>query len=96
VYHLHLPGHGPELLQQVARRFVAGSGSGIALLTGAGFFVLDCWEDGIDLAALGAEVAEILDGRGGGKGQLYQGKAAAIDSYPEALAHLRRARRDAE
>lgn len=88
VSHLHLPGHGPELLQQLARRFVAGTGGRLALLTGDGFFVLASRDTELDLARLGTEVAEILDGRGGGKGQLFQGKAAAVDNHPQALAHL--------
>jgi Ser-tRNA(Ala) deacylase AlaX len=89
VTHLHFEQHGPELLQPLARRFAAIAGNRLALLTSdAGFFALSSGEDNIDLRPLGAEVAEILQGRGGGKGQLFQGKASAVHRHPEALARL--------
>jgi Ser-tRNA(Ala) deacylase AlaX len=90
VTHLHLEKHGPELLQPLARQFAASAGNRVALLTsGAGFFALSSGESDADLRTIGAEVAEILQGRGGGKGQLFQGKATAIQRHPEALARLR-------
>jgi alanyl-tRNA synthetase len=89
VNHLHFEKHGPELLQPLARRFAASAGDRVALLTSdTGFFVLSCGNADTNLKTIGAEVAEILQGRGGGKGQLFQGKATAVQNYPKALARL--------
>jgi hypothetical protein len=43
----------------------------------------------IDLPAAGRRVAEILSGRGGGAGRMFQGKAGALSRRDQALAHLR-------
>ena len=82
-------------LQRVAREFVRLAPERIALLTAGpgdeGFFVLCAGERvGLDLAAAGREVAEILSGRGGGSGRLFQGKAAALSQRAEAAARLAR------
>ena len=65
----------------------------IALLTAGegdqGAFVLCAGEGAaIDLAAAGRKVAEILVGRGGGSGRIFQGKAAALGHRTEALRYL--------
>ena len=65
----------------------------IALLTAGegdlGAFVL-CAGEGraIDLAAAGRKVAEILAGRGGGSGRIFQGKATMLTRRADAVAHL--------
>ena len=79
-----------SFLQRVGRRFAADSATGIALLTarsaGKLFFVVAAGPDSsIDLAAIGAAVAELLDGRGGGPPGLYQGKAKSLENLPDAL-----------
>jgi len=57
----------------------AGRGSGVFVLAGPADLV----------ASLGPRVAEQLEGRGGGAGALYQGKAAALDRRRAALELLR-------
>ncbi len=42
----------------------------------------------IDLQATGRTVAEILDGRGGGAGQFFQGKATSLESRPQAVERI--------
>ncbi len=80
-------------LQRVAREFVRLSPDRVALLTSGegahGAFVLAAGAGArIDVPAAGRTVAEILDGRGGGSGRVFQGKAANLSRRPEALAHL--------
>lgn len=63
-----------------------------------GFFVLAAGEerlaalerDGLDVGALGREVAELLDGRGGGKGAFFQGRAGGFERLDAAVALLHR------
>ena len=43
----------------------------------------------IDLPAIGRKIAEILSGRGGGAGHIFQGKATALSRRTDALANLR-------
>jgi alanyl-tRNA synthetase len=78
-------------LQRVAREMARLAPERVALLTagdeGQGAFVLCAGERAtIDLAAAGRGVAEILGGRGGGSGRIFQGKAAALSRRTEALA----------
>jgi alanyl-tRNA synthetase len=80
-------------LQRVAKEFVRLAPERIALLTAGpgdeGFFVLCAGEQaGIDLAASGKAVAAILNGRGGGAGRVFQGKAAALSRRTEAMSAL--------
>ncbi len=79
-----------SVLQLVGRRFAANSATGVALLTARRtpelFFVVAAGPDClIDLAAIGAAIAEMLDGRGGGPPGLYQGKAKSLENRPDAL-----------
>jgi alanyl-tRNA synthetase len=81
-------------LQRVARELARLAPDRIALLTagdeGQGAFLLCAGERAtIDMAAAGRAVAEILGGRGGGSGRVFQGKAGALSRRAEALAHLR-------
>ena len=81
-------------LQRVAREFARLAPDRVALLTAGaedqGAFVL-CAGDGvsIDLTAAGRQIAEILGGRGGGSGRIFQGKAGVLSRRAEALARLR-------
>jgi Ser-tRNA(Ala) deacylase AlaX len=80
-------------LQRVGKEFVRLAPERIALLTAGpgdeGFFVLCAGERvALDLAAAGRSVAEILAGRGGGAGRLFQGKAAALSRRGEAMSML--------
>jgi alanyl-tRNA synthetase len=81
-------------LQRVAREFARLAPDRVVLLTagdeGQGAFVLCAGERAsIDLTAAGRQVAEILGGRGGGSGRIFQGKAGTLSRRAEALARLR-------
>lgn len=81
-------------LQSIGRRLVEIDPSAVALLTsGAGaegvFAVVAGPRSAVaDLKATGAEVATLLQGRGGGAPPIYQGKASRLDLRPAALAAL--------
>jgi alanyl-tRNA synthetase len=80
-------------LQRVAKAFIRLAPERIALLTAGagdeGFFVVCAGERvAVDLAASGKAVATLLDGRGGGAGRVFQGKAAALSRRGEAMAML--------
>jgi alanyl-tRNA synthetase len=79
-------------LQRVAREFVGLAPDRIVFLTsGEGAFVLSAGpEIGLDVPATGRAIAEILGGRGGGSGRVFQGKVAALSRRMEALEHVRR------
>ena len=90
---VHFDGRDLAFLSRVGKRFAALPVSGVAFLTsareGAGAFLLAAGGAAtVDLRPLGAAVAEALDGRGGGSGKLYQGKAN-IDRRGAALDLLR-------
>jgi alanyl-tRNA synthetase len=90
----HFPQRDPAFLQRVAREFVQLAPHGVALLTAgdaeAGHFVLCAGSEAtLDLTAAGREVAATLNGRGGGAGRVFQGKAGALSRREEALAFLR-------
>jgi alanyl-tRNA synthetase len=94
ILHAHWPERDLAFLQRVAREVARLAPDRIALLTageeGRGAFLLCAGERAtIDLAAAGRGIAEILAGRGGGSGRIFQGKAAALSRREEALARLR-------
>jgi len=94
VLHAHWAQRDLSFLQRVARELVRLAPERIALLTagdeGQGAFVLCAGERAtIDIATAGRTLAEILGGRGGGSGRVFQGKAGALSHRTEALAHLR-------
>lgn len=81
-------------LQRVAREFVKLAPDRVVLLTaggeGQGAFLLCAGEKtSLDVTAAGRQVAEILEGRGGGSGRIFQGKASALARRMEALARIR-------
>ncbi|HEX7551180.1 MAG TPA: alanyl-tRNA editing protein [Candidatus Methylomirabilis sp.] len=83
-----------SFLQRVAREFARLAADRVILLTAGegeqGAFLLAAGEQArIDLPAAGRRVAELLDGRGGGSGRMFQGKAARLTRRDKALAHLR-------
>jgi len=88
----HWPERDLAFLQRVARELVRLAPERVALLTAGdeaqGAFVLCAGERAaMDLVAAGRGVAEILGGRGGGSGRIFQGKAA-LARRAEALAWL--------
>lgn len=93
---LHLEGEDAAFLAQVGRLFASLAPAKAALLTarreGQAAFVLAAGADsGVDLQALGRAVAECLEGRGGGRAPVFQGKAGSLAARDEALARLRQA-----
>jgi Ser-tRNA(Ala) deacylase AlaX len=92
----HWPDRDMGFLQLVARRLAEAAPGKAALLTAAGegdsVFVVVAGDDaGVDLAEVGPHIAEKLEGRGGGRPPIFQGKAASLAGRPEALAILREA-----
>jgi len=92
-----LDGHWPDgdaaFLVELGRRLAEHAPDRAALLTAGedpnGVFVVVAGpSSGLDLAALGARVAEVLGGRGGGRPPLYQGKATRLAARAAALAIL--------
>lgn len=93
VVEAHFDDTDASFLQQVGRLFTAAAASRVALLTAhsdtGDFFVLAAGEEAsIDLRDAGSRVAELLDGRGGGSGGVFQGKAGSLRRRTEALALL--------
>ncbi|MDD5562821.1 MAG: alanyl-tRNA editing protein [Thermoanaerobaculaceae bacterium] len=90
----HFEGRDAAFLQALARRFVAGAPAKAALLTASdgdrSSFALAFGEDlHLDVQAAGREVAVLLDGRGGGSGRIFQGKAGSLERRAGAVARLR-------
>ncbi|HWU38814.1 MAG TPA: alanyl-tRNA editing protein [Candidatus Acidoferrum sp.] len=90
----HWPSRDLPFLQRVAREFVRLAPDRLALLTAGegeqGAFLLCAGEAvTLDLPAVGRKVAEVLSGRGGGAGRIFQGKATGLSRRADALAHLR-------
>ncbi len=82
-------------MRQAARIFSEQSNRGLALLTAAvedqEFFALAAGsKSGIDLMTLGPRVEEILDGRGGGQGGVFQGKAGSLARRDEVLSLMKK------
>ena len=89
----HWPDRDMGFLQLVARRLAEAAPGKAALLTAAGegdsVFVVVAGEDaGVDLAEVGPHIAEKLEGRGGGRAPVYQGKAESLAGRPDAMAIL--------
>ncbi len=94
----HFEGQTVSFLQLIGRRFSHQGGGRLTFLTanptpGAseGFFLLAAGADFRgDLPELGRMAGEILEGRGGGNGSLYQGKAHKTNLHRKAAQALRR------
>jgi alanyl-tRNA synthetase len=92
--HAHFESADLPFLQRLARLAAELAPAKSVLLTGgadpSGFFVLSLSENKADkINQIGSRVAEILQGRGGGGGSLFQGKAESVSKAEEALAFLR-------
>lgn len=93
----HLEGQDGAFLGQVARGLVTAAPTKIVFLTGehegqAAFVLAAGTKAGIDVAALGATVAALLEGRGGGRAQIFQGKAGSLKGRALASAAVRQGR----
>lgn len=89
----HFEGRDLGFLGRVAKRFTELPTAGLAFLTGVregvGVFVLAAGGTSTaDVRMLGAAVAHLLAGRGGGSGKLFQGKGSLL-RREEALSLLR-------
>lgn len=89
----HWEGRDLPFLQKAAREFARLAPGRVALLTTGtgeeGAFVLCAGQQAtIDVPAAGRRAAEILGGRGGGSGRMFQGKASSLSRRAEALARL--------
>ncbi len=90
----HWPDRDMSFLQVVARDLVIHAPKALALLTAGkdddGVFLLSAGPNsGLDVSTLGPTVAEALQGRGGGRGSIFQGKAVRLDRREEALGFLK-------
>lgn len=80
-------------LQKLARSWQASSGRGLLFLSAgkskeAAFVIVTRGDLSLDLKSLGQEVAILLEGKGGGAGKQFQGKATSLERRAEAVAHL--------
>ena len=83
------------LLQQIGRALLDRAPAKACLLTASGrkgsfFLVATGSESPLDAGQLGPRVAEMLGGRGGGSGAIFQGKAGSLERRDEAESYLRR------
>jgi len=90
----HWPSRDMAFLRRVARRLAEEAPDKKALLTSGGdgdavFVVVAGERSGVDPADVGPWVAEALDGRGGGRSPIFQGKAGSLARRDEALSLLR-------
>ena len=93
VVEAHFEGLDATFLKAVVSRLQTGLGARVALLTseseGARAFVVVAGaEAGLDLRAAGQRVAELLEGRGGGAGLIFQGRAGSLARRAEAVQAL--------
>ncbi len=90
----HWPERALPFLQRVARETARLAPDRVLLLTAGeeerGVFLLSAGEGaGLDATTVGPRVAELLGGRGGGSGRIFQGKAGRLSSRGEAVTLLR-------
>lgn len=88
----HWPDRTLPFLQQVARQIQATAPDRVIFLTAGesdGSFLLGAGEESdFDVGATGPRVAELLNGRGGGSGRMYQGRAGNLAKRDEVPAIL--------
>ena len=89
----HWPGRDLSFLQRVAREVGRLAPDRVVLLTAgegeSGAFLIGAGEASpCDVPAVGPQVAEVLGGRGGGRGRFFQGRATALSRLEEAASLL--------
>jgi Ser-tRNA(Ala) deacylase AlaX len=87
-------GKSAAFLRSLSKEFLLAAPSKIGLFTATegheAIFVLAAGaEVALDVTATGREVAELLGGKGGGSGRLFQGKAASLAGFDAAVGRLR-------
>ncbi|MFI5197964.1 MAG: hypothetical protein ACHQJD_05050 [Thermoanaerobaculia bacterium] len=89
VVHAHFEGRDMAFVQTVARRFAEKAGARAALFTatrdGQHVFALGAGDGFGDAQALGREIASLFDGKGGGSGRVFQGRALDLSGVDRAL-----------
>lgn len=90
---VHVDGADAGFLELLAHRFREAAPGGRLLATASSeaghFFALALGADaGVDSRSLGARVAAVLDGRGGGPPGIFKGRAGSLARRDEALAML--------
>jgi alanyl-tRNA synthetase len=98
VVHTHFDGRDMAFVQTVARQFAGKAGPRAALFTASRedqhVFALGLGEGfgggpgGGDAQAIGREIALLLEGKGGGSGRVFQGKAPGLSGVGRALEKL--------
>jgi alanyl-tRNA synthetase len=91
---VHWEDRDMAFLLRVARTVVAAAPRTCGLITASGdggsiFVVIGGTDSGVELEEIGPRVAEMLDGRGGGRGEIFQGKAGTLERREEAVELLR-------
>lgn len=89
----HLGSHDLSFMQRVARELTSIDSKRAVLLTAGegevGFFLLAAGEEStIDASELGPRIAHLLEGKGGGKGGVFQGRANRLSNREAAVALL--------
>jgi Ser-tRNA(Ala) deacylase AlaX len=95
----HFEDEEASFVQRLARAFAERAGARVALLSAGrepeiAFAVAAGEESAIDPQAAGRRVAELLDGRGGGSGRVFQGKATTLARRAAAVEAVRGAGSD--
>jgi alanyl-tRNA synthetase len=93
VWDAHFDGMEAGFLKAVSQRLQDLLGASAALLTaesttGSAFLLVTGAESTMDLRAAGQRVAELLEGRGGGDGRVFQGRAGSLAHRDQALREL--------
>ncbi len=90
----HFVGRGLPFLQRLGRKTVTLDPGRVVLLTsdnsGEGFFLLSAGEEAdINVSEVGPRIAAVLEGKGGGSGRVFQGRATQLSKSGEAVALIR-------
>jgi Ser-tRNA(Ala) deacylase AlaX len=94
----HLAGVEAGLLRPISEELAKRAGERVGFLTCEGegrfkFSLVQGEGSGLELSRAGARVCEILGGRGGGSGRLFQGNADSLSRRAEAIEFLKQALR---
>jgi alanyl-tRNA synthetase len=88
----HFEGRDMTFVQTVARRFAEKAGARAALFTATResqhVFALGVGDGFGDAQSLGREIATLFEGKGGGSGRVFQGKAPGLSGVDRALSRL--------